>query len=240
MVKANNDELYSQALESLSKLPGFEKSTLGSRFGNVQAECIPCLYYENGEYIYDCYERGSRFTHRTTTNIDEALYWVYRDIIQELGFSYELKNRKPLQDNRRIAFKKIDELFSIIGEPYRSMWEKEFEALVAVAPFNDEIHKILYLANEYEKMVKDLGGLIQDMSPVGQKAAVSILKRHFRNPMGGMENPLQSVGQMRNAILIIRDNLQNSHITLSPIALAFMKNVLSTEEIATRVNGLVR
>ncbi len=240
MVMANNDELYSQALKSLSRLPGFQKSALRSRFGNVKAECIPCLYYENGKYIYDCYERGSRSIHRTTTYIDEALYWVYYDIIHEIGFSYELENRKPLQDSRRIAFKKMNELFSVIGEPYRSMWGKKFEALMAVAPFDDEIHKILFLADKYENMVKDLGALIQDMSPVGQKAAVSIQKRHFRNPMGGMGNPLQSVGHMRNAILIIRDNLQNSRISLSPISKAFVQNVLNTEEIAKQVNGLVR
>jgi len=238
MMESNNDALYSHALKSLSKLTEFQKSSLPSRFGKTQIECIPYLYYENGKYVYDCCERGLRVMHRITTNIHEALYWVYDDIIHELGFSYELKNRNPLQDTRRIAFKKMDELFSIIGEPYHSMWKKEFEAIIAVAPFDDEIHKILYLVDEYEKMVKALRSVTQDMSPVGQEAAILILKTHFYSSTDGMKNPLQSVRQMRNAILIIRDNLQNSHISSSPIALTFIQSVFNTEAIAAQVKDL--
>lgn len=203
------DELQEKVSGLLSKIQGFSPSMLKGRFGNVKAECIPCLYPEGDRYVMDCYERGQRFQHRTTCDEDEALFWVLYDVVSELAFHYEWQHRKPLEDSRRQAFAKISEMFSFIGAPYEEMWQAKINAILSTAPYDDEIHKILYLAQGYEEIVNELRDLPKTFSIQGKYAVRCIQGRYYREPIGGMENPLQSVTKMRKSILAICKELQS-------------------------------
>lgn len=232
-----DEEIKSKAIEILSKIQGFTPSMLDGKIGNIKAECIPCLYTANNVYIMDCYERGQRFQHRTTTDEAEALFWVFYDVISALAFDFELKHRNPLEDNRRQAFEKMNELFYIIGNPYEAMWKEKLSEILNTAPYDDEIHKILYLAEGYEAEVNKLGDLPTAFSIKGKYAVNSIQNRYYRSPMGGMKNPLQSIAKMEKSIAIIRKEIKSC--PPSPQKNAFESKMAEFEKIfaSIRIKG---
>ncbi|MDL2325344.1 immunity 63 family protein [Ruminococcaceae bacterium OttesenSCG-928-A16] len=206
-------ELYQKVLVGLLKVPGFTRSMLDGRIGKPGQECVPYLYVQGENYVYECYERGQRIKHKTTQNQTIAMYWVYESLIFALAFKYELEHRNPLQDNRRLAFAKMSEWFLLIGTPFIEIWEQQLNHTLAIAPYSDDIHKILFLANEYEKMVKKLNHLPKAFSNKGKNAVAAICNRRFRSPSGGMQNPLWSVQQMSKRIRTIRQELGKHPVT---------------------------
>ena len=49
-------------------------------------------------------ERGKEFERRTTDDVDELLYWVFRDVTSGPAAKYELNSRNPNEDFRRRLF----------------------------------------------------------------------------------------------------------------------------------------
>lgn len=90
-------------------------------------------------YHYVFYERGEEYERRTTTDIKELLYWILEGITFKIAEDYELRNRIPNIDIRRLLFEKQLELMGLIDPEYRKRLEIEINYILEGNPFVDEI-----------------------------------------------------------------------------------------------------
>jgi hypothetical protein len=89
-------------------------------------------------YHYILTERGNEIRRRSTKNIEELLYWIFEEITFSMASDYELDNRKPNVDSRRLLFDKQLELMALIGHEFKIRLEKEFGLILKEVPFVDE------------------------------------------------------------------------------------------------------
>ena len=57
-------------------------------------------------YQYVVEERGQELGRKTTTDLDELLYWILDDIADAMSWDYELRHRREREDSRIQAFTK--------------------------------------------------------------------------------------------------------------------------------------
>lgn len=100
----------------------------------------PYISFENGKYNYICSERGYEFSRKVTDSTDELLYWIMYDFIHAVAVEYELNNRVPGKDSRRIYFPKIIELMSKININWGIKSRKHFEEVLAASPYEDSLY----------------------------------------------------------------------------------------------------
>ncbi len=86
-------------------------------------------------YIYS--ERGRVFRHRTTTDLDELLYWIFNALTSTLSWDYEVRHRREGEDSRRQAFAKQIELIGILSATWADRLRKELDEVLCRHPFHD-------------------------------------------------------------------------------------------------------
>jgi hypothetical protein len=89
-------------------------------------------------YHYVMCERGTEFGRRSTTDLDEILYWIARDVTFWRAVDHELHNRIEGQDCRRILFQHQRELMAAFGAEWSSRLDLELAATLAAHPFGDD------------------------------------------------------------------------------------------------------
>lgn len=90
-------------------------------------------------------ERGQEFERRTTSDLDELLYWVFEGVTSSMGFDYELAHRRPEEDSRRIAFAKQLEMLNSLRPAWAERCRAELATIVARYPFDDSAYNGLQL-----------------------------------------------------------------------------------------------
>jgi len=100
----------------------------------------PYISFENGSYNYIYSERGVEFSRRITDSTDELLYWIMYDFVHTVAVEYELNNRIPGKDCRRIYFPKIIELMSKINIDWGIKSRKHLEDVLADSPYDDSLY----------------------------------------------------------------------------------------------------
>jgi hypothetical protein len=95
---------------------------------------------QNGPmYAFVVTERGQEYERRETDNPDDVLYWLVSDVTREAAQQYELRHRAPGRDVRRLLFAKHVEILEGIRADWASRKRAEYEAILAVHPFRDEL-----------------------------------------------------------------------------------------------------
>ncbi len=77
------------------------------------------------------------FQRRTTSDIDEILYWLTSSVVSEIARDYEVRNRNTSQDSRRIWFAKHEELMSSLFAQWGDRSRHEHQDTLKRFPFND-------------------------------------------------------------------------------------------------------
>ncbi|MDR1778757.1 MAG: immunity 63 family protein [Clostridiales Family XIII bacterium] len=96
------------------------------------------IFLEGGEYHYRCItERGAEAFHLATKDIDELLYEVFKPITFEMAGEYELHNRIPDKDPRRIIFDKQIKLLAQVNKDYAYKCYCEQQETLSRSPYND-------------------------------------------------------------------------------------------------------
>jgi hypothetical protein len=98
----------------------------------------PHVEVDSTHYHYVVVERGRELKRKTTTVLDELLYWVLADVTHSMAFSYELKHRIKDQDPRRKAFAKQIELLQLISPAMAARRASELEEILKRYPYDDE------------------------------------------------------------------------------------------------------
>ncbi len=118
---------------------------IASKLGSPTA--IPTARQDDGSahaehvgktYFYVVTERGTEYLRRQTSDPDELLSWFVRDLTSAIALSWELENRIPAQDFRRLYFRKHVELLQAINQSWANQQQAEYDAVLAKHPFDDE------------------------------------------------------------------------------------------------------
>ena len=105
----------------------------------MRGDGSPFLRIVADGYIYANEERGHVYNERKTQDLDKLLYWIMKDITHSMASEYELANRVPKTDFRRMLFAKDLELLGSLKPEWRERKQREYDAVLAQYPFNDEI-----------------------------------------------------------------------------------------------------
>lgn len=90
-----------------------------------------------GLYNYIIVERGQELERKTTSNLNELLYWIFNDVTFTMACDYELKNREKGKDFRRIMFAKQEELLGILDKNWKVKQINEHNEILKRNPFDD-------------------------------------------------------------------------------------------------------
>lgn len=83
-------------------------------------------------------ERGRETFRSETSSLDELMYWVFRNKAKSKAQSYELKNRHPTNDSRRIWFELSIKLLKSISEQWAKRLENEYAEILRKHPYRDK------------------------------------------------------------------------------------------------------
>lgn len=197
--KKINTDFGKKALELLSRIPDFSEADLRFKFDYTTDDCMPFVIAEGIAYTYYLYERGQCSERMVTYNEDVALYWVFDSYVFDYSVRYEASNRIRYTDARRLMFETQRKLFSYIGEPYLSMYEKEESELLKTHPYDDTNSCCIDLTYDFERIAKILRKLSETGSMYSLKCNKSIdyfvnmdyrvpLHSFQKNEYGGISN----------------------------------------------------
>lgn len=103
-------------------------------FGVNEDFARPEIRIKKNGYHYVILEKGQEIKHQVTKNLDELLYWTFKDITFEMACDYEVRNRIEGQDFRRLLFNKQLELINLISEEFSRLLKTEIEVILKRAP----------------------------------------------------------------------------------------------------------
>ena len=136
-------------------------------YNDPRDEYVPNIALDdNGQLRYEIYERGQLITNEFATDEDDLLYRVFRDISFSMAVRYEVNNRNPLHDPRRVLFAKQAELLGLLSESWKQRVEKEKEAILETYPFDDKSTQRL---DHFNKLMKAGKTYEQAMSEANKK-----------------------------------------------------------------------
>lgn len=92
---------------------------------------------KDGSYFFVVTERGSEYERRRTSDPQELLSWFVRVLTSQLAGDWELNNRIPSQDSRRLRFRKHVELLATINASWANDQQHEYDEILTKHPFND-------------------------------------------------------------------------------------------------------
>jgi hypothetical protein len=130
-IKAQVTQLAEHIKAPPETLPTFGAST---DFGRPHIEVRETTYH------YIAIERGKEISHSSTSDIDELLYWIFRDITSQMGYSYEHAHRDLRQDFRRIAFAHTLNLLEQLNPAWMANREAELNETLGKYPFQDNLN----------------------------------------------------------------------------------------------------
>jgi len=88
-------------------------------------------------YHYIVEERGSERERRTTSDLDELLYWVFSSATFSMACEWELRHRRDGEDFRRQLFARQVELLGALSPDWASREAKRHHQILEQYPFRD-------------------------------------------------------------------------------------------------------
>lgn len=106
-------------------------------FGKPAYDAHPHIEIDEHAYYYVIFERGQETERRSTTDLDELLYWIFRAITWSIAADFELSNREIAKDCRRMIFQKQAELLGTLDPKWNQKFSAETTQLLKQYPFDD-------------------------------------------------------------------------------------------------------
>lgn len=82
-------------------------------------------------------ERGQVVHFEMTTDLEELMYYIFKDVTSHMASKWELKNRKQNEDSRRQLFAKQDELLATLSSKFSDKFKVDTERILNTAPYKD-------------------------------------------------------------------------------------------------------
>src|SRR5215510_6200742 len=124
---------FAQMTEELERLRNSYKAVRlalgaarGVRFAE-QHDGSAHVEFRDGRYQYVVTERGVEVERRSASGMDEIMYWLARDESFSQATDFELKNRIPNRDPRRLIFAKENEILGRVNPEWAARRKREQE-----------------------------------------------------------------------------------------------------------------
>jgi len=134
---------FAQMTEELERLRNSYKAVRlalgaarGVRFAE-QHDGSAHVEFSDGRYQYVVTDRGVEVERRSASGMDEIMYWLARDESHRQACDFELQNRIPNRDARRLMFAKQNEILGRVDPQWAARSEREQEEILRNHPFND-------------------------------------------------------------------------------------------------------
>lgn len=98
----------------------------------------PHIEIDEKGYNYVVSERGEEYDRKHTKDINKLLYWIFELIVFDMASEYELENRKPNEDFRRVLFSKEIELMESLDLQWAQWKRKEIDKVLNEHPYEDD------------------------------------------------------------------------------------------------------
>lgn len=95
----------------------------------------------DGQLYFIMSDRGQEYDRQFATDIKDLLYRVFSHVTFILAYDYEIKNRIPNQDFRRLVFEKQESLLAQLDKSWEIRAKKEHEYILKYHPFRDKVDK---------------------------------------------------------------------------------------------------
>jgi hypothetical protein len=126
------ENLVLQAAKKIDATPD-----LFPTYETIEGTARPAVKVDMFGYHYIISERGALIKHTQTYDINELLYWIFKDITSNMASNYELHHRDNDKDFRRIMFYKQIELLNQIHDNFGAMRQKEISEILQEHPYDD-------------------------------------------------------------------------------------------------------
>lgn len=91
----------------------------------------------NGAYDFVVSERGKEFERRSSSDIDELLYWVFRTVTFSLAADYECGHRRAGEDSRRQLFAIQLDMLKKLSPDWAEREDAYLRGVLRQHPFQD-------------------------------------------------------------------------------------------------------
>lgn len=92
--------------------------------------------HENG-FSYVSSERGHEIYRKSTSSLDELLYWILARAVRQIAVKYELENRAGNCDTRRLYFLKFIQLLGEIRPEWAELAKLDIDEILKSSPYID-------------------------------------------------------------------------------------------------------
>ena len=101
-------------------------------------DATPFIEINGGQYHYVISERGHEYERKSTTDIQELYYYVFRELTFTMAIMYEAMHRIENQDSRQLFFQKQESLMEEIHPEWKKRIRSERNETLKDNPFIDE------------------------------------------------------------------------------------------------------
>lgn len=106
-------------------------------FGNFEGSAYSYVYIEGNKYHWVVGGNSPSKTDVDTTDSEELFYLVFQTLTEQMGLVYEILNRNPKWDYRRLAYNHQLELLQKLNPQWKIRWEQEIEESLKWYPYKD-------------------------------------------------------------------------------------------------------
>lgn len=136
----DNNELKNKLIEEYNKMLlkiGVNKKDYLLAFKD-NFNVKPYIEFDtDGILYYVVKERGDELERRKSNSLDDILFWIISDVIFKEANNFEIKNRIPNQDFRRLLFSEQIRLMNLISEIWVERIKLKQEQILKDNPFCD-------------------------------------------------------------------------------------------------------
>lgn len=97
----------------------------------------PYVELVSNNFRYLSSDRGYEIFRKSTSSLDDLLYWIISRAAHQMSVAFEIKNRLSGDDPRRLQFYRFLELMNAISESWGMRAKLEIEKILEASPFID-------------------------------------------------------------------------------------------------------
>jgi len=105
-------------------------------FGNEKYDSVCFVEIHGPTYHFLSKERGQERTHDITFDLDDLLYWIFRDITGAMGFDHVRLNPNKEKDSRKGEDEQQLILLERLNPSWKQRREREIAEILKRAPYS--------------------------------------------------------------------------------------------------------
>jgi hypothetical protein len=97
----------------------------------------PYVEFHENSFSYVSSERGYEIYSKSTSSLDELLYWIMTRVVRQMAVKYKLENRSGNCDTRRLYFSRLIQLLGEIRSEWAELAKLDVNEILKSSPYID-------------------------------------------------------------------------------------------------------